>query len=647
MHKIIIYITILYCLSSNAQDNNLWKLHQAIADSLYSLGSYYDASEYYELALENADLAVIHFNYGKTLLAARNYSQAALHFKKTLVTGSKYFPQAAYFLGLSLKYQGNYEEALEEFDHIKSHYEGPKSVQFKKWSSTEIIGCKLALEHLNHPLSKDYNVQPMPRPINTTNSDFGPFEHKGILYYSSFGTDTLQSFYNPKEKISVYKTAWNTSTPFPKRVKEIAAEPDEHIANITFSPNGLQVYYSKCKRNKSLEFECKIYRRDIDPIDGTWQKEKILPSYINVPSTNNTQPTLSLLDYETEILYYTSDRPGGKGGTDIWYALIEDGIFQHPKNCGRNINTDRNEQGPFYSDKENKLYFSSQGHPGFGGFDVFSAGGSSKKFEKPTNLGPYLNSNADDIYFFKTDDHGFLTSNRDKSLTSKHQNCCDDIFYFDIRGKGSYVKGKIISSDLNLDEITLSLYNTDPIDGSETLINYQILKPNEPFEFKVNPQKDYKLRAHSRNKNQYYTGTSEFQTFQNKYEYRTELLLEQFQVNKEYELKDVRFDPDEYDIKPNFFKELNQLALFLVENKNIIVEISAHTDSEGQAEQNMKLSRRRAESIVTYLKSKGVNAKSITAKGYGSTKPKASNETATGREINRRCAFKIIGLEVK
>ena len=653
-------INIILCVISVSlgfsQDNNQWKINMSIADSFMKIGVYYDAMEQYDIAIEQSDIALLHYKKANACLMARDYEQALLHFNKTLELNKRSFPEASYYKAICLKYLGKYKMAENEFSAIKSDYEGPNQAKVKKWANIELKGCLLGLADTLSQNKKVIQIELAPSGINKANSDFGAILNDDQMYFSSFNTNETLQFKDSSNYCKIYKSKRINAKQYAqkKEIAEIKTDQKAHLANGCFSSSNTLFVYSVCKNDKNGIIKCKLFHCQINPFTGEWSKPKELPNYINIPNYNTTQATIGIKEDGSETLYFASDRPGGYGGMDIWFApLKENGTFGYPKNCGRKINTNRDEMSPHFILDEMKLAFSSNGREGYGGFDIFVAGGSERKFEKPSNISTPINSSYDDIYFFKAEGEGFFTSNRPGGFSEKFPSCCDDIYYFTSSKAHNLIsRGKIFSnSNIENKVFNVSLYSVDESNHSEVLINHEIIGATDQYKFYLQPDRTYRIKAYHKNKMEFFTGSNEFNTNNMS---KSQLLLHDIEVNNYqfntyYELKDIRFDHGSAKIKPTFKKQLNELIAFINNNPELIIEISSHTDNTGNQNYNLKLSEQRALSILNYLKKYAYkkDLSNIIAKGYGSSHPKAPNETEEGRYKNRRCEFRIMGQEIK
>ncbi|MBD98651.1 MAG: hypothetical protein CMO34_02325, partial [Verrucomicrobia bacterium] len=209
-----------------------------------------------------------------------------------------------------------------------------------------------------------------------------------------------------------------------------------HLANPLLFRN--ELYFSAC----DTQLVCSIYKGEL--IDNVITNATQLNNNINFPNSNNTQAHLVQLD-STPHLFFSSDRPGGMGGMDLWVAKEESFGFDEPLNLGPIINSPDDEITPYYSIKSKRLYFSSNWHNGFGGFDVFQSEHRNHAYETPKNMGYGINSPADDYYFSLADQKALFSSNRSEGNVAKGASCCNDLFAVDF-------EEEIMEDSLNQEE---------------------------------------------------------------------------------------------------------------------------------------------------------------------------------------------------
>lgn len=342
-------------------------------------------------------------------------------------------------------------------------------------------------------------------------------------------------------------------------------------------------------------------------------------------------------------LYFSSDMPGGRGGADLYYTKWDNGVWLRPVNLGSVINSNGDERTP-YIDEKGVLYFSSSGHPGLGGLDIFKASFVNGEYTKPENLGSPINSNRDDFGL------SLVLGNENKAVFSSDRTGgkgLDDLYYADlIVQKDLIIKGRVIDkeSGMNLGDAVVSLFNEE-----DHLENTYVSEEDGSFRFKVNFDQKVHLEG---KKTGYLTGSTRDVIIQEPAEIQDSVLirnvyLEQIQVGKTYTLENIYYDFDKWDIREDAKPELNNLIKILKENPTMKIELYSHTDSRGTNAYNLKLSDNRAKAAISYLIESGIDSSRLKAIGYGeekllnacSDKVECTDEQ---HQENRRTEFKII-----
>lgn len=353
-----------------------------------------------------------------------------------------------------------------------------------------------------------------------------------------------------------------------------------------------------------------------------------------------TSPTLSP---DKRVLYFSSNRPGGYGGIDIYASYRQsNGRWSNAVNMGPRINTAGDEQSPFIHADNQTLFFSSTGLPGYGNQDLFVVRKNAKgEWGTPENLGYPINTIENEGSLAVSADGltAYYASDRSDSRGGL------DLYRFtlpqDIRPKRTmYVKGKVIDEKTgkglpstveltsNESDLTLMRVQTDELGG------YFITLPTG---------NDYTFTVNRRG----YLFYSEVYAMRDKEAdstYQKDILLKPVQLNASYVFNNIQFATNSYQLPTAGLVELDKLVQVLQENPGLKVEISGHTDNIGTPRDNLTLSTNRAKAIVDYLTGKGIDAARLTYKGYGETQPVADNATEEGRARNRRTSFTIIGM---
>ncbi len=392
---------------------------------------FYSAMEYYRQASEKAPKSIeLQF---LTAEAARNFQayDIAKGLYAKVVESGEAFPEARFYLATIKKGAGDYEAAKIDFQTFLAA--NTSNENLKTAAKKEIENCDWAIRELSN--AKDFKVRHLKRSINTPYSEFAPMMRGDTLYYSSLRFVNKEDKQSPKRKISkvLYSVKASRGRPLPRKFNEA----EKSTAYAAMSPGGDRIYYTICEYiPKRLDLRCSIYFRKKDK-RKRWGKPKPLSEEINLAAYTATQPQVvydSLL--ASEVLYFVSDRPEGKGGLDIWYTVLKkNGKNGAIENLER-INTAGDEVSPFFYSRDQTLFFSSNAYPGFGGYDVFkSSKKSDNTWDEISNLGAPINSSYNDLYYSLNTDAtvAHLASNREGALYLDRslKSCCNDIFRID------------------------------------------------------------------------------------------------------------------------------------------------------------------------------------------------------------------------
>lgn len=649
-------------LSGNKDGELSWKKKLKIANKLYAQGVYYDAADFYQQVHDEVpENTEVTYKLAEAYNLSRDYKKAETYYKEVYDKNKTQFPLAQYKYAVALHMNGKYTAAKNEYKTFSKKYRGDQSRELKKACKAAMAGCDYSLEAKKKPIK--VTIKHLGTTVNAPYTEGSPMPMGDTaLLYTSLRSDTVII---AKDAVSegylfrFYKSIKNGNNfsqgvPMP----DIVNPKDGHVGNGTFSPDGKYFYFTKCIENDKGKVLCSIYRSRIKK--GVWKDPEPLNDLINLEGYSNTHPTIGPYKKEgMSILYFTSDRPEGQGGMDIWYSVIgRKGEFKTPKNLGRKVNTVNDDLTPFYDNETKQFYFSSNGHPGFGGYDVFKTEGMMKKWAKPENVGYPLNSSVDDIYYVTDKKGGYLVSNRPGVIALKNETCCDDIFRFDwtsviYLAVDGFVYDKDDSTQTWIPDAKVKLFSIEKESGEEVFIEEAMTKKDSLYFFKLNKEKDYVLTAL---KDGYFAESAKVNTkgFTKSDTLHTKIPIWKLKMNESFVIKDIYYDFDKATLRPESKKSLDSLKQILQKNPEIIVELSSHTDSKGNDIYNQKLSQKRAESVVKYLIEQKIPANRLKAKGYGESKPIVSNTNPDGtdnpenRQLNRRTEITVVGkLDVK
>lgn len=522
-------------------------------------------------------------------------------------------PEAQFWLAWSVKMNGRYEQAIEEFRKYKQIAPSdPRPDQ-------EIRSCELALEWLRSP--EAYKVEEI-KDINSRESDFSPAfarDDFGVIYFTSSREDaagnkthgaTGQGFTDIFESRIDKKSKWSTPVP----VQNINSDFEEGTPFLT--NNYRELYFTRCEAGKREKKGCVIMYSKWS--GNEWSNPvrlDLLPDSIVA-----AHPALSP---DGLNLYFVSDREGGYGQKDIYVSTRteKDGNWSAPVNLGPDINTSGNEVFPFVRN-DGTLYFASDGHLGMGGLDIFKAVPQPDGSWVVQNMKAPINSSSDDfgIAFEDANERGIFSSSR-KGRGN------DDLYYFELPPLQFTVTG-LVKDEKTGSPVQAATVQLIASDGS----NLQTESGNSgDFRFTLKPDVDYIFLASKRG----YLNGKERETTKGQErsrEFMVTILLTA--IDKPIELPNIFYDFGKWDLRPESMVSLDKLVETLNDNPNVTIELMSHTDSRDTEEYNLDLSQKRAQSVVEYLIGKGIEPERLSAKGYGESNPKVVDE-----EISKQYPF--------
>ncbi|MFK7950109.1 MAG: DUF1573 domain-containing protein [Saprospiraceae bacterium] len=648
-----------------AQPMSIDKL--AAAEKELANKEYYTALEWYLDAYEDGEdniqdnVEVIN-NIATLYSQLRNYRKAASWYKK-LINKDKNnkYPNAKYHLGYALKIDGKYTEALEALNDFMAN---SGDAGMKERAKIEIAGVKLA-QSLPAADPEIIVENKTTRNFSTAYTEWSPlYASETEMYYSTMNSDKVvyrKGDYHQK----IYKSTktgddWSAGTVLAETVNKKGV----HNGTVTISADGNYMYFSRAAKTGEELTSSKIYVAEKS--GGSWSEAKEVEG-LNDAAYLTTQPSFGKVNGKN-ALFFTSDMPGGKGGYDIYVAILKSPTsVEPPINLGDDVNTPLNDQTPFY--KDDQLYFASNGHPNLGGYDIFVADQNGVKWDNVENLGKSVNSEYDELYFVLDQEgyHGFMVSNRKGTKTIEKTSTFDKEDSWRTSGDDIWTVTFPKPVFANLD---VRVFNQDdkPVKGvtielrEKGAANGQV-KTNprgNKFEFPLDLDKEYEVIA----TRDCYDGSKEVISTMNVTDSKT--FVTEFTLNedapkitsrrikkqiksesgKPIVLSGLNFDLAKWNIRPDAEPALIQVLNLMNKYPAMIIELSSHTDSRGSKPANERLSERRATSSKEWLVTRGIAADRIVAKGYGETQ--LLNECADGvtcdeasHEMNRRTEFKI------
>lgn len=627
-----------------------------LADRAFADKEYYAAAQFYEKALGNVrydttgrvfpyrykssndtkfmdDFATVIYRLAESHRLYFNYTAAEEWYLKAMAFENAGYPLSRFWYAYSLRANQKYELALDQYLTFRSNYR--LQDEYRTIVTMEIERCAFAISELNFP--RMYNVRRLPSDINKVGSNYASTWLGGDNFlFTSSRPQGIKS-----KNVDPYTNQIYIGNPYSLdnfKVLAINQPKDTDQGATSLSPDGNTLYFTRWLKRGS-EKQYAIFRAN--KTGDTLSNPEQLNSSVNVDNFNSIHPFVTS---DGKYLLYSSNRPGGVGKYDIWYCMINaDGTLGTPINAGSSINTVEDEQSPVFDALNNRLIFSSNGLIGMGGFDLFESKGNIGQFAKPRNLGYPINSGQDDMYFTIASDNNsrfLISSDRDNV-------CCLELL--DMEKLFVFIKGIVIDEETKLPLGSSKVVLIDSLTNRRLDSIITPINGNYMFELpaKVKYRLEYSKPGYFGQIKGFDSRNIDISTTIN----LREVYLTPFEINKPIVIKNILYDFDKADLRPESQIELDKLFTIMMDNPRIVVELSSHTDSVGSDVYNMNLSQARAQSCVDYLLSKGLNANKIVAKGYGKTRPVAPNslpngkDNPDGRQLNRRTEFTVTRID--
>ena len=606
-----IVVAIVMVCPMNAQKKNIKK-----ADEVFEAYSYIDAREIYlNVVKEGFESPQVFQKLGDTYYFNSEYTDALTWYEKLMEKYPNNVPPIYYYrTAQSLKSTGKYQESkkmMGRFASLSADTELAKN----------FMNDYPALDSLVDFKSKEFEVYNVTELL--TNSDFGPsFYGEDKLVYATASGNTMGNKthdWSGLPYLDLYEAQldeeWRLTKPKPL---EGEIKTPYHEASATFTKDGQTVYFTRNnykngrkRKNRDKLVNLKVYKA-IKMDDGTWGNVEELP--FNDNSSSIAHPTLS---YDEKRLYFSSNMEGTIGESDIWYVdILDDGSYGPPTNLGTKINTEAREAFPYVTESNN-LYFSSDGHLGLGGLDIFVISLNNEgAYKEVTNLKQPINSNKDDFGFIIKEDKkiGFMSSNRDGDDGS----VSDDIYrIWEICGE-IVIQGIISNGKTGeaLKNATVQLLNKNGRVVSETKTDEQ---GSYRFGDFLNCTEKYTVQASYRD---YEKNEKSVTTPRGSDVVQTDLELTPPECPEDdlgcrLTLQPIYFDYGRHNIRPDAEVELAKILQALKEYPQLKIHIESHTDSRSSSSFNLRLSERRAQATMQWFIRKGIAKDRLTAKGYG------------------------------
>lgn len=558
----------------------------------------------------------------------KNYGQSTLYYEKAFSIDSTYTSDFRLPYSINLAGMGEFEKALRTITALLAktnlNANTRKAAEYRKKS------YQFAVDFAKNNRTKNYVFSPqnLGDSINSPESEYFPsmpVESNQLIFTRRLNNFNEDFFLSHK-----YRNKWGHAFRLNGSINTAQNEGAQNI-----SQDGNWLVFTACNRPDGFG-SCDLY---ISYLTNTgWSEAINLGSKINSDQWDS-QPSLSP---DKRDLYFSSRRPGGYGGSDLYVSHLGlTGKWSEPENLGPEINTSGDESSPFIHADNQTLYFASTGFQGYGEDDIFiTRKGNDSKWSRPQNLGYPINTiNHEGTLFVAADGKtAYYASDRSDSRGGL------DIYSFEMRedirpAKTLWIKGKVYDKKTNaglpstVELIDLASRQIISSVQTDETGNYLITLP---------VGKDYAFNV-ARRGYLFYSDNYSLKEKSPDSTYEKNIPLQPIEVNAAVVLKNIFFDFKKYELKSASQVELNKIVQLLQDNPTVKIQIEGYTDTIGSAAENKKLSENRARSVVAYLRTKGIAAMRMQAKGFGALHPIADNKTEEGRAMNRRTELKIVG----
>jgi len=644
----IIFLLIIIGQATFAQYN---KQLRKMGDKAFDNKDYVAAAGYYKQAIggpsahisipfysqtkknvskKTTDLTYLYYQLGESYRLYEDYLNAQEWYYK-LIEGNDIaaYPLSRLWYGICVRAAGDHNGAIKQLLQFISEYKGDE--KYIDIANKEILNCRFAIEQYKYPsliavsrLKKDWNIE---------GGNYAMIMHDTSYYFTSSSLAGID-----KRGINQLYSMTSKANAIPAVIKFGGSWKNVSYSTPSIDGSGKRLYFTgnyKKEGRVVMAVFVSIFK------NGQWGVPVKLNNYVNTEGFDTMQPFITS---DGKQLFYTSNKPGGQGGDDIWESDIDTyGNPTNANNLGNTINTTDDEQAAYYDMAGKKLIYSSKGFVGLGGFDFFESFGDMGQWSEPVNMGYPMNSSKDDLYYSADNSiqgKFYISSDRESE-------CCLNLF--EGFNNPITIKGNIAdcSTQQPLPGVRVSLM--DSLSGR--LLNNVVSGNDGLYAFTVNVKRPYRIIFEKRN---YFTKSIAIANY-DKLNKDTLLnddnCLQPFEVNKPIVIKNILYDYNKADLRPESKTVQDELVKVLNDNPKINIELSSHTDSIGSDAYNMNLSQARAQSCVDYIIANGIDKTRITARGYGKSRPVAPNSMPDGtdnpdsRQLNRRTEFTVLKTE--
>ena len=567
----------------------------------------------------------------------KNDASAIASLETAMKINPNYFPNAYFFLANLQMGAAKYKEAKLNFEKFNSFQR--INPEMKKVANKQLENCEFAIEAMLHPVS--FDPKNMGEAVNTAMSEYYPcltaddntflftrrIESKGIIDQEDFYITTKDKNGNWQKALPLnsVNSSYNEGAP-------------------TLSADGQTLIFTACElygdygEGRKGEGSCDLFYSN--KVGDNWSQPKNMGKQINT-SNWETQPSLSSDGSTLYFIRGISNREGIQKQDIFASHLTDDGSWSNPERLNNTINTEEVEESVMIHPDGRTLYFSSNGHPGMGGLDIFKSElQEDGTWAKPENLGYPINTNDNENSLLVSSDGrlAYIASDRE------NKNGKLDLFSFELPEnlkphKITYAKGIVFDKQTN--EKLEAKFELVDLETNKTIVQSFSNKGNGEFLITLPTGKSYALNI-SKTGYLFYSENFELKESKDGKPFLINVPLSKISAGETVILKNIFFDTDKFEIKPASKTELDKLVQFLKVNPLVNIEIGGHTDNQGSETKNILLSENRAKAVFNFLIDAGVQTTRLKTKGYADKKPLVPNDSEAGKAKNRRTEIKVL-----
>ncbi|HEX5024110.1 MAG TPA: OmpA family protein [Agriterribacter sp.] len=664
------FVLLLLVVPSFADAQNDVPGYYTQGEKLFKQKRYYEAIQYYEKYLGTekkvtprsqpfavkkkapgkSNLNIHHevvYHLAECYRLINNYTLAEKWYKEAMSFSRAAYPACGYWYGVSLRANQKYEEAFHAISSFRESYSTMDELLVgadKELENLKFIREQLLKERDGFFITRNRNVG------QTT--AYAPAEQQDNIVFTSVYADSSAQQKGKDYYFSrLYESQQEDGRGGAAKRMPITEEEGVNNGLATFSKDRKKIFFTRWVTQNGANISA-IYSSD--KTDTGWTKPVKAPDPINMDGSNSTQPFITP---DGKYLLFSSNREGGVGKYDIWYASIDSNY--NPLlvyNAGNIVNTASDDVAPSYHQTSRTLLFSSNGHVGMGGFDIFQAKGDFQlsNWDKPINAGTPINSSKDDLYFISTDEDnlwntGWLSSDR-------ATDCCLELFSVR-QDNAQYISGSVVDCNTQAPVAGVELTIKDPKHGGK-IIQWQQTDSEGKYSFELRNTSRFEVvteKAGYNPVNESYT--VHFETGQDSVHNKPICISVAVLNNARQELEDALYALSESSTLAKFsfnqsslgngsFYQLDSLAELMTKLPNIIIEVGGYTDSKGSESYNLELAQKRVDACIRYLVNKGIGRERLVGKAYGECCPLEpekidGKDNPAARQRNRRVEYKL------